>query len=63
MGGGKPVAAQRELQAAKLLIIDELADLPLSPTGAELPFEVFSQRCEHGSCIVIPTSRCKRPLV
>jgi DNA replication protein DnaC len=43
---------QRELQVAKLLIIDELGYVPLSPTGAELLFEVFSQRYEHGSTIV-----------
>ena len=43
---------QRELQAVKLLIIDELGYVPLSPTGAELLFEVFSQRYEHGSTIV-----------
>lgn len=43
---------QRELQAARLLIIDELGYVPLSPTGAELLFEVFSQRYEHGSTVV-----------
>ncbi|SDB74630.1 IS21-like element helper ATPase IstB [Belnapia rosea] len=43
---------QRELQVARLLIIDELGYVPLSPTGAELLFEVFSQRYEHGSTIV-----------
>jgi DNA replication protein DnaC len=43
---------QRELQAPRLLIIDELGYVPLSPTGAELLFEVFSQRYEHGSTIV-----------
>ena len=43
---------QRELQAARLLIIDELGYVPLSPTGAELLFEVFSHRYEHGSTIV-----------
>ena len=43
---------QRDLQAPKLLIIDELGYVPLSPTGAELLFEVFSQRYEHGSTIV-----------
>ncbi|TPG37494.1 ATP-binding protein [Roseomonas nepalensis] len=43
---------QRELQAARLLIVDELGYVPLSPTGAELLFEVFSQRYEHGSTIV-----------
>ena len=43
---------QRELQVVKLLIIDELGYVPLSPTGAELLFEVFSQRYERGSTIV-----------
>ncbi len=43
---------QRDLQAVKLLVIDELGYVPLSPTGAELLFEVFSQRYEHGSTIV-----------
>ena len=43
---------QRELQAVKLLIVDELGYVPLSPTGAELQFEVFSQRYERGSTIV-----------
>jgi DNA replication protein DnaC len=35
---------QAQLAAYKLLIIDELGYVPLSPTGAELLFEVFSQR-------------------
>ena len=43
---------QRELAAVKLLIIDELGYVPLSPTGAELLFEVFSQRYGRGSMIV-----------
>ncbi len=43
---------QRELQAVKLLIIDELGYIPLSSTGAELLFETFSQRYERGSTIV-----------
>ena len=34
------------------LIIDELGYVPLSPTGAELLFEVFSQRYERGSTLV-----------
>ena len=46
------IKLQRDLQAVKLLIIDELGYVPLSPTGAELLFEVFSQRYEHGSTIV-----------
>jgi DNA replication protein DnaC len=43
---------QRQLTANKLLIIDELGYVPLSTTGAELLFEVFSQRYERGSTIV-----------
>ena len=43
---------QRQLPAYKLLIVDELGYVPLSPTGAELLFEVFSQRYERGSTIV-----------
>src|ERR1700730_3063657 len=36
---------------AKLLIVDELGYVPLSQTGAELPFEIFSERHEQGSTI------------
>src|SRR6476660_8214434 len=43
---------QRQLAAYKLLIIDELGYVPLSQTGAELLFEVFSQRYERGSTVV-----------
>ncbi len=43
---------QRDLQAVKLLIIDELGYVPLSQTGAELLFETFSQRYERGSTII-----------
>jgi DNA replication protein DnaC len=43
---------QRQLAGYKLLIIDELGYVPLSPTGGELLFEVFSQRYERGSTIV-----------
>lgn len=43
---------QGQLATVKLLIIDELGYVPLSPTGAELLFEVFSQRYERGSTIV-----------
>ena len=43
---------QRQLTGYKLLIIDELGYVPLSTTGAELLFEVFSQRYERGSIIV-----------
>ena len=43
---------QRQLSRRGLLIIDELGFVPLSPTGAELLFEVFSQRYERGSIVV-----------
>jgi len=43
---------QAQLQGVKLLIVDELGYVPLSQVGAELLFEVFSQRYERGSTIV-----------
>ncbi len=43
---------QRQLSRLSLLIIDELGFVPLSSTGAELLFEVFSQRYERGSILV-----------
>lgn len=43
---------QKQLAKYKLLIIDELGFVPLSKTGAELLFEVFSQRYEQGSIML-----------
>ena len=43
---------QKQLAKYKLLIIDELGFVPLSKTGAELLFEVFSQRYEQGSTLL-----------
>ena len=43
---------QRQLSRIQLLIVDELGFVPLSATGAELLFEVFSQRHERGSIVV-----------
>ena len=43
---------QKWLAGLKLLIIDELGFVPLSKTGSELLFEVFSQRYERGSTLV-----------
>ena len=43
---------KKQLAKYKLLIIDELGFVPLSKTGAELLFEVFSQRYEGGSTLV-----------
>ena len=36
----------------KLLIIDELGFVPLSKNGAELLFELISQRYERGSMLI-----------
>ncbi|MGM0743631.1 MAG: IS21-like element helper ATPase IstB, partial [Pseudomonadota bacterium] len=43
---------QRKLAKVKLLIIDELGFVPLSKTGAELLFELISQRYERGSTLI-----------
>ena len=53
-GQGRKTAAEsaRQLSRLNLLIIDELSFVPLSTTGAELLFEVFSQRYERGSILV-----------
>jgi DNA replication protein DnaC len=42
----------KQLAGHKLLIVDELGYVPLSPSGAELLFEVFSRRYERGSILV-----------
>ena len=43
---------QKGFTADDLLIIEELGFVPLSKTGAELLFEVISQRYERGSIII-----------
>ena len=43
---------QRNLSRLSLLIVDELGFVSLSPIGAELLFEVFSQRYKRGSILV-----------
>ena len=50
--GFTTAAAFALLCRLNLLIIDELGFVPLSRTGAELLFEVFSQRYERGSILV-----------
>jgi DNA replication protein DnaC len=40
---------QKQIAAYELLIVDELGFVPLSKTGAELLFEVFSQRYERSA--------------
>ena len=46
------LSLQRQLSRLNLLIVDELGFVPLSSTGAELLFEVFSQRYERVSILV-----------
>lgn len=43
---------QKQLATQHLLIIDELGFVPLSKTGAELLFEIISQRYERGSIMI-----------
>ena len=43
---------QAQLARVDLLIVDELGYVPLSQTGSELLFDVFSQRYENGATIV-----------
>ena len=43
---------QKQMAAYKLLIIDELGFVPLSKTGAELLFELISQRYERGATLI-----------
>lgn len=42
---------QKQMAACQLLIIDELGFVPLSKTGAELLFELISQRYERGATL------------
>jgi DNA replication protein DnaC len=44
--------AQKQLASVKLLIIDELGYVPFTAVGAELLFEVLSQRYERGSTLI-----------
>ena len=43
---------QKQMATYKLLIIDELGFVPLSKTGAELLFELISQRYERGATLI-----------
>jgi len=43
---------QKLLTSYELLIIDELGFVPLSKTGAEMLFEIFSLRYERGATLV-----------
>ena len=43
---------QDQLARASLLIVDELGYVPLSQSGSELLFDIFSRRYENGATIV-----------
>ena len=43
---------QKQMANHKLLIIDELGFVPLSKTGAELLFELISQRYERSATLI-----------
>ena len=43
---------QDQLARVSLLIVDELGYVPLSQTGSELLFDIFSRRYENGATIV-----------
>ncbi len=43
---------QRQMARVKLMIIDEPGFVPLSKIGAELLFELISQRYERGSTLI-----------
>ena len=43
---------QKQMANCKLLIIDELGFVPLSKTGAEVLFELISQRYERGATLI-----------
>ena len=52
---------QKNLARQELLIVDELGFVPLSKTGAEMLFEVFSQRYERTSTLVTSNLLCGAP--
>jgi hypothetical protein len=45
-------ALQKHLNAVRLLIVDELGYVPFTAVGAELFFEVLSQRYERGATLI-----------
>lgn len=49
---------QKHLASFELLIVDELGFVPLSKTGAEMLFEIFSQRYERSATMVTSNLKC-----
>ena len=54
--GGRSNASSKNTCAPELLILDELGYLPIDQHGADLLFQVISQRYERGS-IVLTTNK------
>ena len=52
---------QKQIASYELLIVDELGFVPLSKTGAELLFEMLSQRYERGSTLITSNKLCCAP--
>ena len=52
---------QKQLAGFELLIVDELGFVPLSKTGAEMLFEIFSQRYERSATMVTSNRLCGSP--
>lgn len=48
----KLLRLQKQIASYELLIVDELGFVPLSKNGAELLFEMLSQRYERGSTLL-----------
>jgi IstB-like ATP binding protein len=48
----KLLRCQKQIASYELLIVDELGFVPLSKTGAELLFEMLSQRYQRGSTLI-----------
>ena len=54
-GGGERrlSAVQKHLNSVRLLIVDELGYVPFAVVGAELFFDVLSQRYERGAALTL----------
>ncbi len=50
--GKRLLCLQRQMARVKWMIIDEPGFVPLSKTGAELLFELISQRYERGATLI-----------
>jgi len=56
---GRLKAARKKYTNPALLILDELGDLPMDKTGADLLCQVLSLRYEQGALIMTANRACK----